>query len=85
MTVPHLMSKAFSYQDLHMWESTMCPKIPHGRYVPKNTLGKMVLNGEGLTEVQKVEGLTSVKNSISSFRLFSFNKNENLFKNPKIF
>ena len=49
---------------------------PWGRCVPKNTPGQIGLNGEGLTEVQKVKGLTSVQNSISSFKLFSFNKNQ---------
>ena len=48
---------------------------PWGRCVPKNTPGQIGLNG-GLTEMQKVKGLTSVPNSISSFKLFSFNKNQ---------
>ena len=78
------MSKAFSYQDLRSWGSTMCPKISQGRYVPKSTLGEIGLNGEGLTEVQKVKGLTSVQNSISSFKLFSFNKNQSNLESIKI-
>ena len=62
----------------------MCPKISQGRYVPKSTLGEIGLNGEGLTEVQKVKGLTSVQNSISSFKLFSFNKNQSNLESIKI-
>ena len=49
---------------------------PCGRCVPKNTPGQTWLNGECLTEVQKVKGLTLVQNFISSFKLFSFNKNQ---------
>ena len=50
--------------------------MPPGEDVYPKIPRQIGLNGEGLTEVQKVKGLTSVQNSISSFKLFSFNKNQ---------